>query len=88
MRVLKNNILVSPIKEGTRTTSYGLELSEKHRDQARYEKAHVMKVGEDITGVEEGDTVVYDKRAGHFIELEGYDDAIRIVTDYDIKLVL
>ena len=88
MRVLKNNILVIPIKEGNKKTSYGLELSEKHRDAVRYEQATVIKVGEDIKGVDEGDIVVYDKRAGFFIELDDFEDTIRIISDYDVKLIL
>ena len=55
MRVLNNNILISPEKVSVKTTSYGLELGEKHRDKERYEQATVVHIGETVKGVNVGD---------------------------------
>ena len=87
MRVLKNNILILPIKGGVKMVA-GLELSAAHREKERYGKAKVIHIGETVKGVEVDDLIIYDIMAGHFIDLEDHDDAIRVITDFDIKIIL
>ncbi len=88
MRVLGINILIAPKEEKIKKTKGGFETTGEHRDEERYGKATVLHLGESVVGVKVGDEVVYDIRAGHFIDLEGHDDPVRIITSHDIKLIL
>lgn len=88
MRVLGKNILIAPKKVGIKKTSYGLELSEKHRDKERYEEATVLHIGEEVKGVEVGDKIIYDQASGHFIDLEGQEEQVRVIREFDVILIL
>ena len=88
MKVLGDNILIAPIDSGIKKTSYGLELSEKHRDKDRYGKAKVLHIGDAVKGVSVGDEVIYDLMSGHFIDLEEHENQVRVIKDFNIILIL
>lgn len=68
MRALGKYLIVEEIKEDVKETSGGLLLAEKHREDTRYRKGVIKSVGTDITVLKEGDTIWYDRAAGHGIE--------------------
>ncbi len=88
MKVLGINILIAPKEEKIKKTKGGFETTSEHREEQRYGKATTLHLGEAVVGVEVGDEIIYDIRAGHFIDLEGHSDPVRIITSHDIKLIL
>lgn len=77
-------LVIEPIKEEL-TNSMGMKLSSNDDFQLRYRKAKVSKTGDLVTCTKEGDTVYYDKSAGHEVLITG--QVFLIVREHDIVLV-
>ena len=87
MKAIGNNILIDKIKEGpVSKTDGGLLLTQSQRQDVRYKKATVLNCGDQVTGVKEGDSIFYDKHAGHRIEIE--DDVYYVIRLQDVVVVL
>ena len=67
MKAVNYYIVVNKIKEKPKTIA-GLELTENQNDDIRYLKGKVISVGDLAVGINEGDTVYYDKFAGHGVQ--------------------
>jgi len=67
MKAINYYIIVEKIKEEPKKVG-GLELTESQNSDVRYLKAKVISVGNLVEGVANGDTVWYDKHAGHGIQ--------------------
>ena len=63
----------------------GLILTEKLDEDNRYIKANVISVGNLVEGVKDGDTIHYDKHAGHGIQYK--DKLYFVIKVSDIVLV-
>ena len=59
-------VVIDKIKETKKSS--GLILTESVNDDVRYLKGSVISVGNLVDIIKEGDTVYYDKHAGHGIE--------------------
>ena len=68
MRALGRYIILEEIKEDIKKTDGGLLLAEKHREDTRYRRGTIRSVGTDITVLKAGDTIWFDRAAGHQIE--------------------
>lgn len=68
MRAIGKNLIIQKIKEGVTETKGGLLLTENQREDIRYIEAKVIKTGDEIVGIKEGDLIFYDRHAGHKIE--------------------
>lgn len=68
MRAIGKNLIIQKIKEGVTETKGGLLLAENQREDIRYIEAKVIKTGDEIVGIKEGDLIFYDRHAGHKIE--------------------
>tara|TARA_R110000868_G_scaffold67888_4_gene201036 strand:+ start:1939 stop:2199 length:261 start_codon:yes stop_codon:yes gene_type:complete len=68
MRAIGKNLIIQKIKEGVTETKGGLLLAENQREDIRYIEARVIKTGDEIVGIKEGDLIFYDRHAGHKIE--------------------
>jgi len=68
MRAIGKNLIIQKLNEGITETKGGLLLAENQREDIRYIQAKVIKVGDEILCINEGDTVFYDRHAGHKIE--------------------
>ena len=60
-------------------------MTDETDESNRYKKANIISVGNLVEGVKKGDSIFYDKHAGHDI---GYNDKLyRVIRMRDIVLV-
>ena len=84
MQAINDYVIVDKIKEGPKKVG-GLILTDDTDEDNRYKKANIISVGNDVDVVKEGDTIYYDKHAGHDI---GYkDDLYKVIRARDIVIV-
>ena len=84
MQAINDYVIVDIIKEEPKKVS-GLILTDETDESNRYKKANIISVGNIVEGVKEGDTIFYDKHAGHDI---GYNNELyRVIRMRDIVLV-
>ena len=84
MQAINDYVIIDKIKEEPKKVS-GLILTDKTDEDNRYKKANIISVGNFVEVVKEGDTIYYDKHAGHDI---GYGDELyRVIQAKDIVLV-
>lgn len=86
MKAVGKNLIIQKIKEGVKETKGGLLLAEKQREDIRYVEAKVFKIGDEVVGVKEGDTIFFDRHAGHKIEYE--KETYHIIKLVDVVVVL
>jgi co-chaperonin GroES (HSP10) len=86
MKAIGRNLIIKKIKEGTTKTKGGLLLSENQRDDIRYIEAEVLSIGTEVEGVKEGDSIFYDRHAGHKIEIS--KETYHVIKLQDIVVVL
>jgi chaperonin GroES len=86
MKAVGKNLIIQKIKEGVKETKGGLLLAEKQREDIRYVEAKVFKIGDEVVGVKEGDTIFFDRHAGHKIEYE--KETYHIIKLGDVVVVL
>ena len=84
MKAVNNYIVIKKIKEAPKKIA-GLELTEKQNSDVRYLKAEVVSCGPMVIGVEAGDTIRYDKHAGHGIEWQ--DELFHVISVGDVVIV-
>lgn len=86
MKAIGRYIIISEIKEEMKKTDGGLLLAESHREDIRYRTATVKSVGLQVQGVNEGDTIYYDRIAGHNIELA--EEVFKVIQEQDVVIIL
>ena len=86
MRAIGKNIVITPVKENDTTTQGGLILAESHREDIRYRMADIIEVGGDVTGVNKGDKIYYDRHAGFGIEIN--KEQYKVIKEQDVVIVL
>ena len=69
MKAIGRNIIINKIKEGTTATEGGLLLAESQREDIRYTEASIISIGDQVEGLKEGDSIYFDRHAGHKIEI-------------------
>ena len=84
MKAVSYYLVIDKIKEEPKSTS-GFVLTENQNEDVRYLKGTVISVGESIDTLKEGDTVWYDKHAGHGIQYK--DKLYFVIKVSDIVLV-
>ena len=85
MKPIGKYIVIETQEEQLRTAS-GLLLSSEDSNQLRYKKGLIIKPGSDVSTIEEGEIVYYDKRAGYQMVLEG--TACTIIREQDVVVVV
>jgi len=85
MQPIGKYIVVKTIEEDIKTES-GLFLSGDDANQLRYKKGTVEKSGTDVTVINEGDTIYYDK--GHSFTMIINDTQFTIIQERDVVVVL
>ena len=84
MQAVNDYVIVDKIKEEPKKIS-GLILTDKTDEDNRYKKASIISVGNLVEGLKKGDSIFYDKHAGHAI---GYNDELYgVIRMRDIVLV-
>ncbi len=86
MKAIGRNIIIKKKKEGTTKTKGGLLLAETHRDDIRYIEANVVSYGDEVSGLKEGSTILYDRHAGHKINVE--KETYHVIKVGDVVVVL
>lgn len=86
MKAIGVNLVIQKVKEGTTATKGGLLLAESHREDIRYIEAKVIQVGDQVAGVKEGDSIFYDRHAGHKIEVN--KETYQVIKLGDVVIVL
>ena len=86
MIAVGKNIIIKDTQEKTTKTKGGLLLAETHREDIRYVEATVVSSGDEISGLKEGSVILYDRHAGHKIEVE--KEAYHVIKVGDVVVVL
>jgi co-chaperonin GroES (HSP10) len=84
MKVLSKYLLVKRVSEKQQTKS-GLLLTGEDSNDMRYHKAVTHSVGDSITGINPGDTILYDKVQSHEIILD--NERMTIIQERDVVCV-
>ena len=84
MKAIGNYIVIKEIKENSKKTDGGLELSEKQREDIRYRQGIIISSGPDL--VKENQTIMFDRVAGFPVE---YNDKIyKVISLRDVIAIL
>ena len=84
MKAVNHYLVIERIKDEP-TKVGGLILTEKTDEDNRYLKAKVVSIGNNVEGIEEGDTIYYDKHAGHGIQHK--DKFYGVIKQTDVVLI-
>ena len=59
MRAIRNNLIIKKIEEQNQSTKGGLLLTEKQREDVRFQKAEVIKIGDEVVlyGTQQGNEI-------------------------------
>jgi co-chaperonin GroES (HSP10) len=86
MRAIGNNLIIKKIEEQNQSTKGGLLLTEKQREDVRFQQAKVFKVGDGVVAVKEGDIIYFDKSSSHRIEIN--QETYHVIKYQDVVVVL
>ena len=86
MRAIGNNLVIKKIEKPNQSTKGGLLLTEKQREDVRFQKAEVIKVGETVVVVKEKDIIFFDKSAAHRIEIN--KEPYHVIRQENVGVVL
>ena len=84
MKAVNHYIIVQKIKTEQKKVA-GLIVTEDIDDDNRYIKAKAISVGNLVEGVKDGDTVYYDKHAGHGVQYK--DILYQVIRSGDVVLI-
>jgi co-chaperonin GroES (HSP10) len=85
MKVLNKYILAERVNEQKQTKS-GLLLTGEDSSEMRYYKAKVFDVGMQVSGIQYGDTILYDKVSSHDVLIN--ETRYTILQEKDVVVVL
>ena len=86
MKAVGNNLIIKKIEESNQSTKGGLLLTEKQREDVRFQQAEVFKVGDGVQAVKEGDIIYFDKAASHRIEIN--KEPYHVIRQENVVVVL
>ena len=86
MRAIGNNLIIKKIEESNQKTKGGLLLTEKQREDVRFQQAKVIQVGETVIAVKQNDIIYFDKAAAHRIEIE--KEPYHVIRQENVVVVL
>jgi co-chaperonin GroES (HSP10) len=87
MKAIGRNIVIEKKKDDTiKKTDGGLMLTGKQRVDIRYKEAKVLHCGDQVKGIKEGQSIFYDKNAGHRLEVD--KDVYYVIKDVDVVVIL
>ena len=84
MKAINHYIIIENIKEGPKKIA-GLIMTEETDQDNRYLKAKIISTGNLVEGLKDGDTIYYDKHAGHGISWK--DILYHVIRSGDVVLV-
>ena len=83
MKAVNHYLIIDMIKEKPKVG--GLILTDQTNEDNRYLKAKVVSIGNNVEGINEGDTIYYDKHAGHGIQHK--DKFYGVIKQMDVVLI-
>ena len=84
MKAINRYIVVDKIKTESKKVA-GLIMTDDTDSDNRYLRAKIISTGNLVEGLKDGDTIFYDKHAGHDISWK--DSLYRVIRDGDVVLV-
>ena len=84
MKAVNHYLVIERIKDEP-TKVGGLILTDQTNEDNRYLKAKVVSIGNLVEGIKEGDTIYYDKHAGHGIQHK--DKFYHVIKQMDVVLI-
>ena len=84
MKAINHYIIIDNIKEGPKKIS-GLIMTDETDVDNRYSKGKIISTGNLVEGLKDGDTIYYDKHAGHGISWK--DTLYHVIRSNDVVLV-
>ena len=84
MKAINHYVIVNKIKTEPKKVA-GLIMTDDTDVDNRYIKAKIISTGNLVEGLKDGDTIYYDKHAGHAITWE--DDLYQVIQSRDVVLV-
>ena len=84
MKAVNYYLIIDMIKEEPKKVG-GLILTDEINEDNRYLKAKVVSIGNLVEWIEEGDTIYYDKHAGHGIQHK--DKFYGVIKQQDVVLI-
>lgn len=85
MRAIGKYIVIRAVDEKMQASS-GLLLSADDASRMRYKKALVLASGTEVSGIEEGDCIYYDKSNSFTMLVDG--EQLTIILERDVVLVV
>jgi len=85
MRPIGKYIVLQPVEEEV-TTESGLLLSGEDTKQLRYGRGVVVAAGTEVTSINAGEELYYDKRASYTMMIDG--SPYTIISERDVVVVL
>jgi len=83
MKAVNHYHVIDMIKEESKVG--GLILTDETNEDNRYLKGKVVSIGNMVEGIKEGDTIYYDKHAGHGIQHK--DKFYGVIKQMDVVLI-
>ena len=84
MKAVNHYLIIDMIKDEPKKVG-GLILTDEINENNRYLKAKVVSIGNLVEGIKEGDTIYYDKHAGHGIQHK--DKFYGVIKQQDVVLI-
>lgn len=85
MKPINKYIIITPIEEQL-TSASGLLLSSEDAQSFRYRKALVIEPGTEVTTINSGDVIYFDRNAGHSMMIGAY--TYTIILERDVVVVV
>ena len=79
-------MIIKKIEESNQKTKGGLLLTEKQREDVRFQQAKVITVGDTVVAVKQNDIIYFDKAAAHRIEIE--KEPYHVIRQENVVVVL
>ena len=86
MKAVGRNLVIQKIEENITKSKGGLLLNKNDRADIRYIEAQIISVGDTIKGLDKGNTIFYDRHAGHSIEIDS--NTYQVIKAQDVVVVL
>ena len=86
MKAIGSNLIIKKIEESNQSTKGGLLLTEKQREDVRFQKAEVIKVGDGVNAVKNKDIIYFDKASSHRIEIN--KEPYHVIRQENVVVVL
>ena len=86
MKAVGNNLIIQKVEENITKSKGGLLLNKNDRADIRYIEAQIISVGDTIKGLDKGNTIFYDRHAGHSIEIDS--NTYQVIKAQDVVVVL